>query len=56
MTIAGTEYAYCADASSDADGDGWGWENNDSCVVRNGQVDPDAYPNASSLGIDLDSA
>ena len=34
----------CSSASSDIDGDGWGYENNGSCKVVAGYVDPNAVP------------
>lgn len=32
---------YCTPAGSDPDGDGWGWEDDQTCVVRNSEADPD---------------
>jgi hypothetical protein len=53
-TNAGT--VYCASAASDPDGDGWGWENNQSCVVKDGDADNTGpgYPVCDSPSSDPD--
>ncbi len=43
-------YPICSSASADIDGDGWGYENNRSCKVIAGYVNPSAAPASTPDG------